>query len=408
MEFRDTKNKQNMVTVDEAEAIILAEVRDFGTEVLPFEQALGRVLATDLRTDRDLPPFNRVAMDGIAIRYEEYEQGLRSFRVAATQAAGDAPQELEDAAACIEIMTGAALPASVDTVIRYEDLTIENGTATVLIADVAKGQNIHPQGKDRKRHDVVAGANQLISPAIVGMAAAVGATELEVKKLPKVVVISTGDELVTVEETPLPYQIRRSNSYMVQAALQKYHLHADTLHIPDDIDATRQHLKECLEQYDVILLSGGISMGKFDYVPQVLEGLSVGKLFHKVQQRPGKPFWFGKHANGALVFALPGNPASTFMCLHRYFFPWLAASLGAVMPRMYGVLARDVRFTPHLQYFMQVALTMNEQGQLQAQPLEGNGSGDFANLVEADAFLELPSDKTDFRKGQVYRVWPFR
>ncbi|MCJ8165058.1 molybdopterin molybdotransferase MoeA [Pontibacter sp. E15-1] len=397
-----------MVTVAEAEAIIQAEVKDFGVEVLPFERALGRVLAEDLRTDRDLPPFNRVAMDGIAIRYAAYAQGVRAFPIAATQAAGEEPIALQDAASCIEIMTGAALPASADTVIRYEDLTIANGTATVLAPEVAQGQNIHQQGKDRKRHDVVAKANQRVTPALVGMAAAVGATELQVKKLPRVVVISTGDELVEVQASPLPYQIRRSNNYMVKAALQKYQLHADLLHIPDEVAATEQHLRECLQQYDVILLSGGISMGKFDYVPQVLETLAVERLFHKVQQRPGKPFWFGKHANGVLVFALPGNPASTFMCLHRYMLPWLDACLGMASPQRHAALTQAVTFKPPLQYFLQVTLTVNEHGQLLATPLEGNGSGDFANLVEAEAFLELPQHKTDFKEGEAYRVWTFR
>ncbi|WP_161888064.1 molybdopterin molybdotransferase MoeA [Pontibacter russatus] len=397
-----------MVKVEEAEAIIQAEVRGFGTEAVAFDQALGRVLAEDLKTDRDLPPFNRVAMDGIAIAYAAFAEGRRSFTIRATQAAGDAPVDIKTAAECIEIMTGAALPPSTDTIIRYEDLSIENGIATILTAEISKGQNIHPQGKDKKRHEVVASAGQVISPALVGMAAAVGATELQVKKLPKVVVISTGDELVGVEETPLPFQIRRSNSYMVQAALQKYQLHAHLLHIPDDAAAIDNQIAKCLQQYEVIILSGGISMGKFDYVPQVLEALSVQQLFHKVQQRPGKPLWFGKHDSGAVVLALPGNPASTFMCLHRYFLPWLEASLGIYKPDRYAVLNGDITFKPPLQYFLQVTLHMNAQGQMLATPLEGNGSGDFANLVEADAFLELPQDKVNFTKGDVFRIWPFK
>lgn len=398
-----------MIRVEEAEAIIQAQVRDFGTERLPFEQALGRVLARDLCTDRDLPPFNRVAMDGIAISYNTYAGGTRTFQVEGTQAAGETPIEITSAAACVEIMTGAALPATTDTVIRYEDLELQEGQATIMIDTVQQGQNIHPQGKDRKKGDVVASADQVVTAALVGMAAAVGATELEVKKLPRTVVISTGNELVAVEETPLPYQIRRSNSYMVKAALQKYGLQPDLLHIPDDLDQTKEHLRNCLQAYDVIILSGGISMGKFDYVPQVLEELAVEKLFHKVQQRPGKPFWFGAHPNGVVVFALPGNPASTFMCLHRYFIPWLESSLCIKYGHgLFATLSTDLSFQPALQYFLQVKLDISKNGQLSAIPLQGNGSGDFANLVEADAFLELPSDKSDFKAGEVYKVWPFK
>lgn len=206
-----------MVQVEEAEAIIQAEVKDFGTESVPFEQALGRVLAEDLKADRDMPPYNRVAMDGIAFRYEAIEQGIQTFKIKATQAAGDKPTEIQSVEECIEIMTGAALPASTDTVVRYEDLAIKDGKAILVVDGISKGQNIHTQGKDKKQQDAVALANQVVTPALIGVAAAVGAKELQVKTLPKVVVISTGDELVKVEETPLPYQIRRRSPSLRQS-----------------------------------------------------------------------------------------------------------------------------------------------------------------------------------------------
>ncbi|QCR21439.1 molybdopterin molybdotransferase MoeA [Pontibacter sp. SGAir0037] len=397
-----------MISVEEADAIIQAEVKDYGKEVVPFDKASGRVLAEDVRADRDLPPYNRVAMDGIAFKFAAFGEGTRRFRIKATQAAGERPVAIDAADECVEIMTGAALPASVDTVVRYEDLLIENGVATIQVEEVREGQNVHFQGKDRKQHDIVAQANQVVTPALISLAAAVGATELQVKKLPKVVVISTGDELVQVHETPLPFQIRGSNSYAIQAALQKYNLQPDLLHIPDDPEKTCIHLSRCLQEYDVLILSGGISMGKYDYVPQVLEELAVKKLFHKVKQRPGKPFWFGRHPAGALVFALPGNPVSTFMCFHRYVQPWLEASLGLKKQQaVFAVLHTDMTFSPPLQYFMQVKLEVNEAGQWLATPLEGNGSGDLANLVENNAFLELPSHKSVFKQGEVYRAWPY-
>ncbi|SFG40208.1 molybdopterin molybdotransferase MoeA [Pontibacter chinhatensis] len=397
-----------MIKVVEAEAIIQAQARNYGVEVVPLEQALGRVLAVELTADRDLPPFNRVAMDGIAIKYDAFESGTRSFRIQATQAAGDKPAEVFAADACVEIMTGAALPSMLDTVVRYEDLEIKDGVATVLTDAVKQGQNLHQQGKDKKVGEVVAPANKLIDAALIGVAASVGATALRVKTLPKVVVISTGDELVEVQEAPLPYQIRRSNSYTIQAALQQYGIQAAQLHIPDDKESIKHQLAGCLQAYDVLLLSGGISMGKYDFVPQVLEELQVSKLFHKVQQRPGKPFWFGKHANGVLVFALPGNPVSTFMCFHRNFVPWLKASIGLPVTQAFAALSTDFAFEPDLQYFLQVSISINTNGQLVATPLVGNGSGDFANLVEADAFLELPAEKRNFKQGEVYRIWPFK
>jgi molybdopterin molybdotransferase len=398
-----------MITVEEAERIIFAQLKDYGAETVPFELSLGRVLAEPIKADRDLPPYNRVTMDGIAIAYKAIAQSTTKFKIKAIQAAGEQPIIIDDTDECIEIMTGAALSASVDTIIRYEDLEIKEGIATLLITDIKQGQNIHPKGKDKKQGDVVAEADQLVTPAIISLAASVGKANLLVKKWPKVMIISSGDELVDVVNTPSGYQIRKSNNYTIKAVLKQHGLDADMLHIPDDPEITKQQLQHCLQNYDVVLLSGGISMGKFDYIPQALEDLQVKKLFHKVQQRPGKPFWFGRHGNGTLVFAFPGNPVATFMCLHRYFLLWLDAVLGlpAKAP-VYAQLARDFIFIPPLKYFLQVKLNFTEQGVLSAQPIEGNGSGDFANLADTDAFMELPLQRNEFKAGEVFKIHLFK
>jgi molybdopterin molybdotransferase len=397
-----------MTTVEEAEKIILAQLKDYGTETVSFELALGRVLAENITADRDLPPFNRVTMDGIAIAYKAIEQGITTFKIKATQAAGDEPVVIDTADECIEIMTGAALSPTVDTIIRYEDLEIINGQAKLLIPDIKKGQNIHLKGKDKAKGDIVAAKNQLVTPAIISLAASIGKAGLPVKKLPKVMIISSGDELVDVADTPTDYQIRRSNNYTIKAVLKQHSLNADMLHIPDNAEITQQQIKNCLQNYDVILLSGGISMGKFDYIPQALEDLQVQKLFHKVEQRPGKPFWFGRHNNGVLVFAFPGNPVATFMCLHRYFLLWLNATLDLPeKPPVYAVLDKDFTFMPRLKYFLQVKLNFNEKASLMAKPIEGNGSGDFANLADTDAFMELPLERNEFKQGEVHKVIKF-
>lgn len=397
-----------MTTVQQAEELVLAQTKDYGTETVPFEQALGRVLASDLKADRDLPPFNRATMDGIAINHQAIEEGINTFHIKATQAAGDEPLGIEDRGLCIEIMTGAALHPSVDTVIPYESVEIRNRLAAITVDTIKKGQNVHLKGRDKQEGEIVAIAGQKVTPAIISVAASVGAAHLQVKKLPRVVIISSGDELVDVADTPTAYQIRRSNNYTVKAVLANHAIQADILHIPDDPEITRQQLAHSLENYDVILLSGGVSMGKFDYVPKALDELRVGKLFHKVSQRPGKPFWFGRHQSGVLVFAFPGNPVATFMCLHRYFLLWLNATLGLPpTPPIYAALGREFNFTPQLQYFLQVKLNFNQNAQLIATPVEGNGSGDFANLADTDAFIELPLEKNEFKKGEIFRVWRF-
>jgi len=398
-----------MILVEEAEKIIRAQVKDFGTESISFEKSLNRVLAEDLFTDRDLPPFNRATLDGIAINYSSFENGIYSFHVKATQAAGEASIDINNDDECIEIMTGAALPATTDTVIRYEDIEIKNGIAIIKGSSFKKGQGIHYKGTDKRENEIIAKGSQVITPVIISIAASIGKTKLLVKKLPGVVIISSGDELVDVHEKPDPYQIRRSNSYIIGAALKRYNLHADVIHIPDNPGVTKQNISNCLQKYDVIILSGGISMGKFDYIPTALQELSVEKLFHKVKQRPGKPFWFGQHKNGVVVFALPGNPVSTYMCLTRYFIPWLKACMGLPFTNnKYAILDEDFSFSPSLQYFLQVKLNIDINGKLSATPFEGNGSGDFSNLSEADAFMELPLERNNFTKGEVFTIWPFK
>ena len=397
-----------MIKVEEAEKIILEQSRDYGTETISFDNCLGRVLAEDINADRDFPPFNRVTMDGVAISYESFEEGNRSFKIKATQSAGDRPVEINNASECIEIMTGAVLPSTTDTIIPYEEIEMNNGFAEIKSGTVKINQNIHFKGKDKKQNEILVYANQFITPTVISIAATVGKTNLLVKKFPKTVIVSTGDELVGINEIPTLFQIRRSNNYTLDAALQEYALHAEMLHLPDNQNIIETQISRCVIEYDVIILSGGVSMGKFDYVPPALETLHVKKLFHKVQQRPGKPFWFGAHESGTLVFAFPGNPVSTFMCFQRYFLPWLKKSLQVEMKTTYAILNEDFSFVPALQYFLQVTLRINVKGELCATPVEGNGSGDFANLLQTDAFMELPLDKNDFKKGGIFRIWPFK
>lgn len=396
-----------MITVQQAEDIILSQSQDFGTETISYLHASGRILAEDLTADRDLPPFDRPTVDGIAIRYATYEKGVRSFDIKAIQSAGEPPLSVDSETECIEIMTGAALDHSMDTVIRYEDITIHNGSATIN-ADIKKGQNIHLKGRDKKAGEVLVKADQVITPVIMGILSSIGKTSVSVKKLPKIIIISTGDEMVSAESVPNHYQLRRSNGITIQSVVKKYNIEADILHLQDDYEEIRNELSRCIRTYDILLMSGGVSMGKFDYLPEVCEELGIEKLFHKIKQRPGKPFWFGKNKDQKLVFAFPGNPVSVFMCLHRYFIPWLERSLGlSGSSPQYAVLQNDMLVSFPLQYFVQVKLSVNQAGQLTAESVETNGSGDFSHLADTDAFMELPLEKDIFRKGEVYKIWKY-
>ena len=394
------------MTVQQAEKIINSTIPEYGTESIDFEQSAGRVLAEDIIADRDLPPCNRVTMDGIAIKYASLEHN-KSFHIRGTQAAGDEPTNNICGDECIEIMTGAALPASADTIIRYEDLDIKNGMATVLSTITREGQNIHYKGSDKKQGEIIVAAASIITPAVISVAASVGKTLLVVKKHPRIIIIATGDEIIEPSCIPSAYQVRSSNVYLIKSALAEKKILSDTCHLRDDHSQIKTELQRCIKQYDVLIITGGVSMGKFDYIPSILESLSVKKQFHKVDQRPGKPFWFGVHNEGALVFAFPGNPVSACLCLYRYFFPWFKACMGSVNTQEYAVLKEDVAFTPSLTFFMQVKLELREDGLLLATPLIINGSGDFTSLTNTDGFLELPAERERFVKGEVFTVFSF-
>ncbi len=399
----------SFISVSEAESIILNSVRDYGVEQISLEKARGRVLASNICADRDLPPYDRVTMDGIAIRYTDLQKGNKQFEVIATMAAGDSPVDISGDSECIEIMTGCAMPSSVDTVIRYEDVSIVNGVATLKIDTVKAGANVHRRGTDKQQGAPVVNANSLVDATVINMAASVGAVSLPVRKLPRVVIVSTGDELVDIDEQPTPWQVRRSNVYAIKAVLQEYCINAELLHISDDKTTVDEEISNCIRAYDVVILSGGVSMGRFDYVPNALKNAGVTQSFHKVRQRPGKPFWYGQHNDEhTTVFAFPGNPVSAFLCLHRYLIPWLRSSLHLQQKATVAVLKHDISFVPKLQYFLQVFIDVDNDGVLVATPVAGNGSGDFSNLLVANGFLELPEGKDEFKRGEKYPVWTFK
>ncbi|TGE21360.1 molybdopterin molybdotransferase MoeA [Hymenobacter aquaticus] len=403
-----------MISVDEATRQVLATARALPPETVPLPLAVGRVLLEPLYADRDFPPFHRVAMDGIALAFKAVAAGQTAFPIAATQLAGMPPQPLLDEHAAVEIMTGAALPPGTDTVVRYEDLEFQevNGrrVAALLVPPPAAGHNIHHQAADRQQGDLLLPAGTRLSPAEIAVAATIGAATLRVARPLRVAVVSTGDELVELEQIPLAHQIRRSNAYMVQAALQQAGAESDAFHFNDDQQALRQGLPPLLAAYDALVLSGGVSKGQADFLPAMLQELGVTQLFHEVHQRPGKPFWFGEKADGAVVFALPGNPVSTFVNFYQYVLPWLrrCQQPHGQPQKLTALLATDFSFAPRIAYFLPVRLETAPYGHLLAHPQAIGGSGDLASLLHCDGFLRLPPEPTEFKAGDAFPLVRFR
>ena len=315
-----------MISVSEAEKTILENTIHLPIEECATPEANGKVLREEIKADRDFPPFDRVTMDGIAINYQYWKNGQQKFLIEGVQTAGSPPFILQKPDSALEIMTGAMLPTGCDTVIPVEEITFEeiNGQkfATIHSPKLEHRQNVHFQGEDRKQGDILVPSHTLLSQAEVAIAVSVGKSTLKVTQKPKIAIVSTGNELVGIDETPEPYQIRRSNSYALASALSRLGINAQIWHLPDDQAVIEEKMSEIFRDFDVIITSGGVSKGKKDFVPLVMEKLQIPKIFHRIKQRPGKPLWFGKKDN-KVVFGLPGNPVSTMVGLYRYVIPYL-------------------------------------------------------------------------------------
>jgi molybdopterin molybdotransferase len=289
-------------------------------------------------------------------------------------------------------MTGAVCSNGCDTVVPYEHIRIENGIAYIDQLPGAKGKNIHSKGSDKKRGDVLVPKGKRIGPAEIGIAASIGKETLRVIRRPRVLICSTGDELVDIHETPLAYQIRRSNVYALMASLLSLGIEADNLHLPDEKEQLERALEAALKSYDAILLSGGVSKGKFDLLPAVLKALGVHTLFHGIAQRPGKPMWFG-YSETCTVFALPGNPVSTLACTARYVLPWFKKQLGLDNQTMWTSLVEEPAVHETMCLFLPVKLSHTQHGPV-SQVQRHQGSGDFSALTGIDGFVEVPAGKS--------------
>jgi molybdopterin molybdotransferase len=395
-----------VLTTAEARDAILGAMPAFDTEVVPVHAATGRILRQTVRAERDQPPFDRVMMDGIAIAFSDFDAGTREFPIQTTQHAGDEQQSLRPGS-CVEIMTGASLPQGADCIVPVERISVSNGSAEIQADYAAKErQFIHPQASDHAKDAELLTPGTRISPMDIAVITSCGLTTVEVARSLVIRVISTGNELVPAGEPIEKHQIRMSNGPAVIAMLGK-HGYANCVHdhIRDEPELLKERIARHLEEADVLVLSGGVSMGKADYLPEVLEGLGVEVVFHKVSQRPGKPMWFGIGPTQQAVFALPGNPVSTLVCCRHYVVSALDAASGLreAAPE-FASLAQDVTFKPKLTCFLPVRLISNVGGQMLAMPVHTNTSGDFASLSGTDGCIELPLQESEFRAGTTARL----
>ena len=399
-----------MISPVEADALIAGQVTCLPIESLPLVQCVGAVLRENIYAERDQPPFDRVAMDGFAVS----TAGLRSGKpllVQAMQAAGDPPLSLASPQHAIEIMTGAVLPAGCDAVIPVERSRLSEIEPQTVSFDpelrIAVGQNIHRRGSDVRQGALLLATGVRLGAPEIAVAAGAGMPRIRVSAQPTISVVSTGNEIIEPGEPILAHQVRRSNAYGIVAALRRrgFQRIADE-HLPDELGALKARLRVLVQTHDVLILSGGVSAGRLDLVPAALAGIGVREVFHKVAQRPGKPLWFGMAPTGTAVFALPGNPVSTLICLARYVLPALYAAMGETPPRAPEriALAAEVEVRAALAFFMPVKIMIDDWGRPWAEPRTTNGSGDYAALTGTDGVVELPPGPHTHPKGFVARL----
>ena len=396
-----------MLTTAEAAQAIAESMPSYASENVDYAGATGRILHQSVSAERDQPPFDRVMMDGIAVRFDSLAAGTRQFVIQGTQHAGDPVQTLADDANCIEIMTGGVLPEKSDCIIPVERIAVAGNVATVEEGYQAeRRQFVHAQGSDHREGQEVLHVGTRISPMDIAIIASCGLESVLVGKPPVVRVISTGNELIAPGYPVADHQIRMSNGPALVAMLWQQGF-ADTTHdhLADEPALLKQRIADHLREADVLILSGGVSMGKADFVPQVLADLSVNVVFHKISQRPGKPMWFGIGPKKQVVFALPGNPVSALVCCRQYVLPALLQATGRDdATQETATLHEAVTFNPSLTCFLPVRTSVLSDGKISATPVPTNTSGDFAALSGTDGYVELPREQSDFAAGSLVRL----
>jgi len=392
-----------MISVEEAFSTILGSCRTLGLEKVDILEACGRVIGEDVFAPRDIPFAANSAMDGYAVRSADIQGahalGPVELRVIETVAAGSLPQKTVKAGQAVRIMTGAVLPRGADAVVRRED-TEEKGRTVLIKVAAAEGLDIRFPGEDVHQGERVIAAGEALRPGHIGMLAALGRAFVPVYGRPRVAILSTGDELVDIETEPMPGKIVNSNSYSLAAQVSACG------GVPQMSAIVRDKKEELVGAFttarraDVILSSGGVSMGDYDFVKDVMGDIGNAMHFWQVAMRPGKPLAFGS-IDGTPLFGLPGNPVSVMVSFEQFVRPYLLKMQGytrILRPALTAVSAQEIKKGKGVKNFLR-AVVEKEEGRYVARLTGEQGSGILKSMVTANAFIVLAEDVTRVTKG---------
>lgn len=388
------------LSVTAAQQCIFESVSLLGTECVKLEQSLGRVLAENIYANRDQPPYDVSAMDGFALGSADVLNTPATLEIIEDIKAGDMPTKTVQAGQCARIMTGAPVPKGADTVIRVEDTQVLSDSQVQINCTVKSGNDIRPRGESMRNGEVVLKAGIEITPGVVGLLAMVKCGEVKVYRQPRVAILSTGDELEGLTDVFDPNKIPDANSYALMGQVQALGIQPILLGIArDEPEELRRYLQDGL-QYDVLLVSGGTSVGVHDYVRPTLEAMGVQMKFWRVAMKPGHPMAFGEAAN-TFVFGLPGNPVSSMVCFEQFVLPALRSMMGHARIHRRTIEARlthEVKHKHSRTEFIRVTLT-KEDGGYAATSTGAQGSGILPSMSKADGLLVVPAESRGMAAG---------
>ena len=398
-----------MISVAEAIQIVRQQTHTLPVEQISLPHALGRVLAQDIVADSDLPPFDRSQMDGYAVRAVDAQAVPVRLRIVGESAAGKGWHNQLDEGQAVRIMTGAPVPAGADSVQQIE-LTheLKDGTVVELLESVEEGKSIVKRGAEIRAGETVLSAGTMINAAMMAVLAAFGYATVNVFQRPRVGVLATGTELVAVDQKPGQDQIRDSNNYSIAAYAELAGGVIERLPLTgDDTSLLKNQIAKAAETCDLIVTSGGVSMGVYDLTKSALKQLDAEIFFERVALRPGKPTVFARLPSGTLMFGLPGNPVSVAVTFNLFARTAALAMQGATEPalkRETAALARSVKGTADRESYLPVQLTTNDDGELIAFPLKWGGSSDFVAFALTTALAIVPAGAKTVEAGSLVNV----
>jgi molybdenum cofactor synthesis domain-containing protein len=398
-----------MIPVAEAIQIVRQQTVPLPIERVRIEQTLGRVLAADVVADTDLPPFDRAQMDGYAVRAEDVKETPARLRIIGESAAGRGWHHQLEAGQAVRIMTGAPVPAGADSVQQVELTTeLKDGTVVELLETVETGKSIVKRGSEITAGEIVLRAGTTINAAMMAVLAAFGYAQVEVFQKPCVAVLATGTELVPVDQKPGQDQIRDSNNYSISAYAELAGAVVERMPLTgDETSLLKTQIAAAAKRCDLIVTSGGVSMGVYDVTKAALKELDAEIFFERVALRPGKPTVFARLPNGTLVFGLPGNPVSVSVTFNLFARTALLAMQGTAEPalkRETALLARSVKGTTDRESYLPAQLTTNDDAELVAFPLKWGGSSDFVAFALTTALVIVPANVKAIEAGSLVSV----